>query len=277
MGASIIPDALAQLVSLWQEAERWPVSDVDGAIDRMMHRLAGMVGAPRSLVMVGARISSPQGDPLDGWRAVILQHSVVELEEEVAEDRIGRCNYLQDSYVLDTVTQFMQRQAGYHRAAACSQLPPEVLEGSRTAQLMAAVGVVDRLIVTHATFADQEVCFIFSRELGEAPFGEAEQAVARAALEGLDVLCERYVLSLGLLHGERPMAPRQRQTLLHLLTGRSEKEIAQAMEVSLATAHQYVVSVYRLFRVSSRPELMALWLDLGASCAHVPPARRRAG
>src|SRR5688572_19751070 len=58
----------------------------------------------------------------------------------------------------------------------------------------------------------------------------------------------------------KSLAPRQRQVLYRLKTGRPEKEIAAELGLSVHTAHGYVTAVYRRFGVNSRAELMALWL-----------------
>lgn len=57
-----------------------------------------------------------------------------------------------------------------------------------------------------------------------------------------------------------PMAPRLRQTLDLLLVGDGEKQIAGKLKISPHTVHQYVKSVYKRFGVSSRAELLALWV-----------------
>jgi DNA-binding CsgD family transcriptional regulator len=53
------------------------------------------------------------------------------------------------------------------------------------------------------------------------------------------------------------LSPRLRQTLACLLEGDSEKQVAARLGVSHATAHQYVMALYRHFRVSSRAQLLA--------------------
>jgi DNA-binding NarL/FixJ family response regulator len=62
----------------------------------------------------------------------------------------------------------------------------------------------------------------------------------------------------GAIRGRLP--PRHRGIVDQLLTGRSEKEIAGAVGLSVRTAHKYIEQVFRAFQVSSRPELMALWI-----------------
>ncbi len=56
------------------------------------------------------------------------------------------------------------------------------------------------------------------------------------------------------------LSPRQHQTLELLLSGDGEKQIAAKMKISPHTVHGYVKSVYRRFDVSSRAELLALWV-----------------
>jgi DNA-binding CsgD family transcriptional regulator len=53
------------------------------------------------------------------------------------------------------------------------------------------------------------------------------------------------------------LEPRARETLEHLLTGASEKQIAPRLGVSQHTVHMYVKKIYKRFGVSSRAELLA--------------------
>ncbi len=58
----------------------------------------------------------------------------------------------------------------------------------------------------------------------------------------------------------RALAPRERETLQHLLSGKGEKQIAREMRVSYNTVHHYVKALHRHFKVSSRSELLARWV-----------------
>lgn len=58
----------------------------------------------------------------------------------------------------------------------------------------------------------------------------------------------------------RQLTPRQREVLDYLLDGDSEKQIAFALDLSRATVHEHVTAIYRHFEVSSRPELLALFI-----------------
>jgi DNA-binding CsgD family transcriptional regulator len=58
----------------------------------------------------------------------------------------------------------------------------------------------------------------------------------------------------------RQLPPRHRRVLDLLLLGRSEKEIAHQTGLTARTTHKYIEQIYRAFQVSSRAELMALWI-----------------
>jgi DNA-binding NarL/FixJ family response regulator len=60
-----------------------------------------------------------------------------------------------------------------------------------------------------------------------------------------------------------PEAPRLRETLELLLSGRDRQEIADAMRLSDHTVHEYVRAIYKHYGVNSRAKLMALWVRRG--------------
>jgi DNA-binding CsgD family transcriptional regulator len=58
----------------------------------------------------------------------------------------------------------------------------------------------------------------------------------------------------------RKLSPRAGETLAGLLEGLSEKQIAGRLGISKNTVHTYVKAVYSNFQVSSRSELLAIWI-----------------
>jgi DNA-binding CsgD family transcriptional regulator len=62
------------------------------------------------------------------------------------------------------------------------------------------------------------------------------------------------------------LSRRERQVLLAMLHGLAEKQIAVLLSLTTHTVHSYVKAVYRRFGVSSRSELMALWIDQTLAC-----------
>ncbi len=58
------------------------------------------------------------------------------------------------------------------------------------------------------------------------------------------------------------LSPRNRQTLGLLLNGKSEKEAARELKISIHTVHVYVKMIYARHGVCSRAELLAKFLKL---------------
>ena len=73
-----------------------------------------------------------------------------------------------------------------------------------------------------------------------------------------------------------------RQTLNHLLKGRTEQQISERLDMSFHTVHSRVKAIYRLFGVKSRSQLLARFLSAATSRASTNarsepqrPVRRR--
>lgn len=64
---------------------------------------------------------------------------------------------------------------------------------------------------------------------------------------------------------DKRLTPRQRETLHLLITGKTEKEIAERMGLSFHTVHDYVKIIYRVYEVGSRTELISRWYSAGQS------------
>jgi DNA-binding CsgD family transcriptional regulator len=128
-------------------------------------------------------------------------------------------------------------------------------------ELMLETEVKDRIYMASALSPSLELTLCLDAHLTQDDFTEHDAHFAQALLIGLQPFVLRMALSHGLLEGQGRLSPRERETLLLLLKGGSEKEIAQALGLSPKTLHQYVISLYRKFNVRSRPELMALWLE----------------
>ena len=74
--------------------------------------------------------------------------------------------------------------------------------------------------------------------------------------DGVNVLLSDKVLKL---------SPRQREVLSCLLAGGSMKEVAHKLELSEHTVGDYVKQIYKHFSVSSRAQLLALFISGGQS------------
>jgi DNA-binding NarL/FixJ family response regulator len=97
------------------------------------------------------------------------------------------------------------------------------------------------------------------RPIGTTPFGPREVALMKllhdeiAPLVGVRLATEDHLCREGL-------SKRLRETLTLLLEGRSEKEVAAALEIGTRTVHDYVTALYEHFQVNSRAELLAYFI-----------------
>jgi DNA-binding CsgD family transcriptional regulator len=97
------------------------------------------------------------------------------------------------------------------------------------------------------------------RPHGAERFGPREVALLKlihdeiAPLVGVRLATEEHLCRDGL-------SKRLRETLELLMEGKSEKEVARELDLSVKTVHEYVGMIYKHFRVSSRAELMAYFV-----------------
>lgn len=99
------------------------------------------------------------------------------------------------------------------------------------------------------------------RAANERPFSTREHTLLHAAHAGLEWMYREEAARNPDFPDDLP--PRLRQTLKHLLTGASERQIARHMKLSPHTVHDYVKALYTRFAVSSRQELIAWWTRRG--------------
>ena len=101
------------------------------------------------------------------------------------------------------------------------------------------------------------------RIVSKLPLNGNGQAMDRRRLlaEMCKVIGEHVARSTGGgVGGGMGLSPRARQTLEALIRGDSEKQVARKLGVSPHTVHVYVKQLYRRFKVSSRGELLSLFV-----------------
>jgi DNA-binding CsgD family transcriptional regulator len=114
-----------------------------------------------------------------------------------------------------------------------------------------SVGIGDMLVSTRTDARGDIGAFVLKRTRRDRGFGDRE-------CDLLSMLQSSCVWMSSRITDSVKLSPRERDTLEHLLTGAREKQIADSLEVSKHTVHQYVKSIYRKLGVTSRAELLAL-------------------
>ena len=90
------------------------------------------------------------------------------------------------------------------------------------------------------------------RHCSEPRFGQDERQCLEMLMAALPGVGRRIALAHGFIDARRPLTRRERETLHHLLAGRSEKQIAAAMDLSERTLHHRVTALFHKFDVQSR-------------------------
>lgn len=245
--------------NLWDELADFGADRSDEALSHLMGGLCALAGAWNSIWMGAVRLdTSFPGDPVKGWRPRVIrhQHPAPPLEAAAREQT--------EKLELGNVDENIIRNldgAGTFRANRLRDLVgPEWFESLYYRTYYRGVGHEDAVWVAFPVNKDVESWFGIFRGPEQPPFTEAERDRIAYALRGLKWFHRQLMLSHGLLAAKDPLTPAERKVLHLLLTGLSEKLIAEQLERSYHTTHDWVTSIYRKFGVNSRAALMALWL-----------------
>lgn len=102
--------------------------------------------------------------------------------------------------------------------------------------------------------------FFFDRHHRRSRFTLEHERLVAQTLRGIKWFHRQLLLNHGMLAGKTPLSPAHRRLLAQLLSGKTEKEIADTLGLSRATTHKYVTEIFRSFNVTSRTGLVTLWM-----------------
>ena len=249
--------------NLWDELADFDASRSDEALSRLMGDLCALAGACNITWMGAVRLdTSFPGDPVKGWRPRVIrhQHPALSLDDAARE----QTEKLELGNVDETTIRNLA-DAGSFRANRLRDLVgPEWFESLYYRTYYRGVGHEDAVWVAFPVNKDVESWFGIFRSPHQPPFTESERDRIAYALRGLKWFHRQLMLSHGLLAAKNPLTPSERKVLHLLLTGLSEKLIAEQLGRSYHTTHDWIISIYRKFGVNNRAALMALWLGQAA-------------
>lgn len=272
--------------TLWDELAGIPAWEMDAALRRLMEALARQVDADDVLWLGAIRIlrgAVAEKDPFLGWRLRIRRTLLPDSEHY----RKLVASYLQNEH-------YGKLTASYYQRRGAQQIEPHIGMASRALVEGAGkfrahrmrdgwidfpafrrsmhyqlyyrdMGIADRIWVAVPLGDGAESVFLLDRHQSEGGsrnrFIKREADLAATALRGIPEFHRRLFLYNGLQAGDKPLSPMERQIICGLLTGKTEKEIAETTGQKPQTLHKYVTSLYSRFEVRSRAGLMALWLN----------------
>jgi len=264
------PLARDRIPALWDELADFDAARMDEARHHLLCGICELVGACNATWIGAVNLgeAAPR-DPVKGWRPrAVRQLHADRLSKQKAKEQ---CDLLEAGQVDETTVRNVAL-AGRYRVNRLADLVPESwFEGAYYKNFYLGVGYRDAIWAGVPVTQDAEVYFGFFRGLDKEPFGTKETDVVAHALRGLRWFHRLQMLSEGIGAASAPLTPTEKRVLRGLLRGLTEMQIAEANSHSASTTHEYVKRVFRKYGVSSRPQLMALWLGKATAPEPIPP------
>jgi len=277
---------LVAIQTLWDELAAFPASRIDGALSHLMawfqqHLDVDDVFWLGSLLMLEEEIAAD--DPLRGWRLRARRQLLTATEEYhklvasyysnehygklTPAYRAGKHGPETNVHVGETQQTFVAG-AGQFRAYRMRDGWIDYSRFRRTEHYRlyyTNLNISDRIWVAYPLNDHTESYFLLDRHHrpGEKPrknFTDRDRDLAATVLRGQREFHRRLLLSNGVLRGVKALSPLKLRILQHLLTGLSEKEIAESLEQRGPTLRKTITEIYDEFGVKTRPALMELWL-----------------
>jgi DNA-binding CsgD family transcriptional regulator len=271
-----------RIYALWEELADFGAHAIDPALRHCLRSIGGLIGAddaswcgwvrlngrswPEKGVLMGSKYDLSPGDPaqtdrLGGWRVGAIA-KLNPLDPDAERRRYQDIQKLKE--IADDTIRAIIPQAGHFRAYTLEGGLVDLAEFSKTEQYdvyFRKPGITDRLWVVFPVTSDSESFFVFDRYDESCPFTHQEVSVAKQCLRGIKWFHRQVLLSHGIGISNATLTPAERRVLTCLLTGYSEKQLADKLEMRQGTVHQYCVSICRKYGVRGRLELMSLWLN----------------
>jgi hypothetical protein len=132
--------------------------------------------------------------------------------------------------------------------------------------------LVDRMIGHVPLSPTLEAVVMIDRRRGTV-FAREDAAILRELLAPLEAPIRALARACGYVDAGHPLTPRERDVLRALLTGAAEKDFPLSM--TPGALHQRVKDIYAKLGVTSRAELMALWLGTAPAPSTTTKKKRR--
>lgn len=128
-------------------------------------------------------------------------------------------------------------------------------------QYLSKIGCADFIAAFWGASRDRAVILVVNRRAKDRPFSDHDQTLISLMLRAIAPIIDREIFRRDETYAAPSLSRREREVLVMLLSGDSEKEIAAGIQRSIHTVHTFVQKLYGVFNVSSRGELMAQFID----------------
>ena len=249
----------AEVFRLWDELSGFDAGQARESKLHLLQRLCALTGAKNADWVGCVRLpDGPADDPLFGWRPYSL--TVLNSDKEIKR-RIAEAFERMDVGHPDVTTTRNAELAGSYRVLLLSDLAPDGwFNGPAYREWYAAIDRRDSIWAAIPVNAEAELMLGLHRGFDQEPFTRADLRLASFCLRGLAWFYRQQMVSDGIGIASARLTPTEHRVLAGLLQGISEANIAHANGQSPHTTHDHVKRIFRKYGVSSRSELMALWL-----------------
>lgn len=252
------------IYQLWDKLADFGAHMTDEALRCCMQTVCEWVGADNAFWVGSVRmanITRTDKDPMLGWRIGALrmmnpEHDALRTVMDGARDTHSDDPGDTSRSLVADAGRF--RTYGLHRGDLV-----DLKAFKKTAHydyFYRQIGVEDRIWVAFPVNDDAESFFCFDSTQAGYRFSDAHFELVAKVLRGIKWLHLQALLSHGLHAGDRALTDGERRVVDKLLAGSAEKEIADHLQLTPGTVHQYAVKIFRKFGVSGRAQFMSLWL-----------------
>jgi len=253
------PELQERIHTLWDELADIDATRFDAVADLLMTGMCKLVEAQNAVWIGSVRLSETSlDDPAKGWRVPVFHYLYPKqvLDIIAREQAKGLHRGVANKTIVANVF-----AAGHFRANRLRDLvPDEWFDSDDYRRYYLSTGRCDAVYIAFPVNEDAESWFGVFRDLGSPFFTVEERDTLAYALRGIKWLHRQLMLSHGLLVASKPLTPAERRVLQMLLSRCSEKAIGRSLGLTANSVHQYVVSIFRKFGVTSRAALLSLWL-----------------
>lgn len=271
---------IGKIYELWDELSDFGLDKTDAALEYCMKRISTLLDAQDSFWVGAVHVlkNAPRKkltDSLSGWRVRAVRPLHPQYHHTRHYKKVVKEANHSDLELGDTNIALAAGSGRFRAYTLQSGSLVDVKPFQRTAHYdfyYRQHGIRDRIWVVSPVNADIESYFCFDR-IGDRKrrFDEADLELAAFALRGIKWFHRQLMLSHGLGLCEEPLTPAEHRVIQGLLTGATEREIAEAVGHSPGTVHQYATRIYQKFGVRGRTEFTALWLSGNSSAKATAP------
>jgi DNA-binding CsgD family transcriptional regulator len=250
---------------IWDELAKAPAAEIDHSLKLLLETISESINADLAAWIGTIRfLRGPQAkkDLLSGWRTKAIAFHPPPLPKEAVRARAILKQRTSQPPSMTSIA--LAREAGEFRIHRLRDGFINFEEFSRTPHYTlyyTDMGISDRLWVGSPVSEEAESFVVFDRRGNGARFTEEDAEFAGYVMRGLTWFQRQVLVSHGLPIVQSPLTAMERKVMQLLLTDMSERQIAEKLGHSPHTAHGHVKQIFRKLGVSTRPELMSIWLS----------------